>query len=111
MKNSICEKTINGCKYPQIRRIVCAACLFTTESGEKLIITGARHFDSIMHHQIRAIKSSGAKITHSAKDQGFIDQFGDYHNRQDAWKIAANVGQIRNIISDNKGVLFSEHLY
>ena len=56
-------------------------------------------------------------------EQGFIDQFGDFLTREEAWKIADSMGQIRrptgfetflcprkaNVGDD--GILFSENLY
>jgi len=86
------------------RRIVCAA-IKQMVTGR--IITGARHFDKIMRAQIKA--ADGMKNWRSAA-QGFIDQFGDFLNREEAWKIAEDQGQIRRQVS-TPGTLFSENLY
>ena len=80
------------------------------------IICGARHYDSIMHKQIR---SADARIVHwySLKhlvEQGFIDQFGRFYSRTEAWKIATAKGQIKRRCcgdTDEGGTLFSENLY
>ena len=84
------------------RRIVCAAML-----KEGRIITGARHYDKIMRAQMEA--SEGIAWWKSCT-QGFIDQFGDFLNRKDAWKIAEDQGQIRREVS-TPGTLYSENLY
>lgn len=94
--------------------IVCAAC----RDANGFIITGARHFDSIMR---QVIKACNLKFT--GWEQGFIDQFGKFYNRKDAWKIADFNGQIRrptgfeNFLRPreanigDEGTLFSENLY
>ncbi len=84
------------------RRIVCAAML-----KEGRIITGARHFDKIMRAQMEA--SEGIKWWKSCA-QGFIDQFGDFLDRKEAWKIASQRRQIRKRVSC-AGTLYSENLY
>ena len=43
-------------------------------------------------------------------EQGFIDQFGNFYNRQEAWIIAEKHKQIKPDYSI-KGTLFSEDLY
>jgi hypothetical protein len=87
------------------RRIVCAA-IRHKETGR--IITGARHYDKIMREQINA--SEGITFWKPSCEQGFIDQFGDFLNRKDAWRIAENEGQIRREVS-SAGTLYSENLY
>ena len=47
-------------------------------------------------------------------EQGFIDSWGVFYNRQDAWKIAEENNQIiRRVGGDTKdgGTLYSENLY
>lgn len=91
--------------------IVCAAIRLHDE-----IICGARHYDSIMHKQIR-ISEDRRKYWYDNKhlvEQGFIDQFGRFYSRTEAWKIATVKGQIkRRCCGDTAegGTLFSENLY
>lgn len=90
------------------KHIVCAANKF----GAVLLI-GARHWNQNMHAQadvhggIKELRKLGKE------EQGFIDQFGDYHNRVDALRIVKNNGQPfdekRN--GGNGTELFSEGLY
>lgn len=98
-------------------RIVCAA----NRNSDGVIITGLRHFDQLMHRQIKELKllaeASGAEIDDSYfefKEQGFICNRYQYHNRQQAWKIAEAAGQIiRRVGGDESdgGTLYSENLY
>jgi hypothetical protein len=99
------------------RRIVCAA---NCRRADGLIVCGARHWDKLMRGQINAMGGG----TFAGWDQGFVDQFGDWIDRKEAWKIADAQGQIMrptghetgrlipraaNIGDD--GYLFSENLY
>lgn len=51
--------------------IVCAACRHCD-----LIICGARHFDKVMHTQIKFLN---IKVNAYGWEQGFIDQFGKFY--------------------------------
>jgi hypothetical protein len=83
-------------------RIVCAANRF--ENGPILI--GARHFDQHMHIQANYMRIKGSE----PHQQGFVDQYGKFYSRKDAWKIAEKNGQIiRRCGCD--GELYSENLY
>jgi hypothetical protein len=90
--------------------IVCAA----IKSGGD-IIAGPRHYDSIMHHQIRLstkhLIPEDARKAWVAAEQGFIDQFGKFYTRQEAWDVAESNGQIKYNLAIQDGVLYSEHLY
>ena len=98
-------------KLPQV--IVCAA---IRKSGH--IIAGARHFDSIMRAQIKAMNE-----TFGDWEQGFIDQYDVFLTRDEAWLIADKQGQIRRPYGlereytprpanvGDTGMMFSENLY
>lgn len=87
--------------------IVCAA----IKSGHT-IITGARHFDTIMQPHVSIHKDYTDEIC-IKWEQGFIDQFGNFYNRKDALQIVKESGQPfnaeRNSGSGNE--LYSEGLY
>ena len=92
------------------RHIVCAAVI-----KEGRIITGARHFDKIMRSQM---KSAEGVAWWQGCQQGFIDQFGDFLSRQDAWVVATGQAQIRREVSSIRRevsstgtLLYSENLY
>lgn len=81
-------------------RIVCAA----VRLGDGLIIPGPRHWDNVMHRVATALHNR-SPMDFAAADQGFIDQFGIFHNRREAAAIAHRAGQA------NVPELFSEDLY
>lgn len=93
-------------KTPQ--RVVCAAC---RSPDKHFMVVGPRHWDNTMLEQIRNMIFSGYT---NDWQQGFIDQFGDYLTRQEAWVIANERQQIiRRVGGDDKdgGTLYSENLY
>ena len=97
-------------------RIVCAANYYKSDIiNEEFLIVGPRHYDLTMREQLKyrydpdALNDNDFKII-----QGFIDQFGDFHDRQEAWKIAKANGQIYRRVcgdDDGDGTLYSENLY
>ena len=89
--------------FPQM--IVCAAMKHALNGR---IITGARHYDSIMREQINLTEGSDSW---KGCTQGFIDQRGNFLTRAEAYEIAEKNGQIRREIGYKGRKLFSEHLY
>ncbi len=71
------------------------------------IICGPRHFDTIMVNQIK--NGSGKKWVQS--DQGFVNQYGKFLTREEAWVIADRNNQIVSRCGGDEGKLFSENLY
>lgn len=69
------------------------------------------------------LKAYGEKYHLQVEEQGFVDQFGKFYNRTEAWKIADKNGQIlrptgwekipnpRKANVGDDGCLFSENLY
>lgn len=96
------------------RVVVCAANRF-----ENTIICGARHFDDVMSASILNFYASQSlskeNIPNHSMDweQGFIDQWGIFMNRKEAFEVAKNTGQIntRRKKSWPLDLLFSEDLY
>jgi hypothetical protein len=89
------------------RYIVCAA----NKTADGTLVLGARHYDSVMHDTIDRLK---LKRSHNPDDQGFIDQYGVFLSRTEAWKVAFYAGQIRFRCGGdtaNGGTLYSENLY
>ena len=85
-----------------VSRVVCAANR-NRESGR--IICGARHWDNIMRSQKLESENWGGW------DQGFINQFGEFLTRQEAWVVAKEQEQIRYICHEGQEILYSENLY
>jgi len=92
-------------------RIVCAACKL-----DETIILGARHFDHLMHKTLNTLEEYGVigfGVPSTKFEQGFIDQFGEFHDRIDALAIADAAGQL-NVVRPKtrpENELFSEDLY
>lgn len=95
------------------RRIVCAANRFVLTNGEYLVVPGARHYSPDMAAVIDVLREHLATDHVHCEDQGFIDQWGDYHNRKDALIIATHAGQINTVRKKGfpEDTLFSEDLY
>jgi hypothetical protein len=88
---------------PQLR-VVCAA----LRDGQGRIIAGPRHFDQVMHEQIKARAYPG---TWKRAEQGFLDQFGAFLSREEAWQVAFDAGQILRRVGGDGERLYSENLY
>lgn len=88
-----------------VRRVVCAA--IRREDGAMLC--SARHFDHSMRLQIDT--SVYLREQWHDADQGFIDQFGKFMSREEAWQVANAAGQIIRRVGGDDGCLYSENLY
>lgn len=96
--------TRNNLQKPQ-SYIVCAA----IKKGDR-VICGARHFDHIMRQQINASEGSG--FWKVGTEQGFINQFGEFLDREEAWFVAQSSNQIKRECYDGQdSTLYSENLY
>lgn len=91
-----------GCSQ---RRIVCAA----VQYPGNILLVGARHFDKVMLGQFHRLRLVAEEEEDTV--QGFIDQYGDFFNRRDAFKIAEAANQIIRRVGGDEGKLFSENLY
>lgn len=100
------------CKCGKPRVVVCAAnrSLITGR-----IVAGARHWDSIMRQQVinpnRVTGESAMPREWAGAEQGFIDQWGQWMTREEAWEVAKSQGQIKYPNGVENGTLFSEDLY
>ena len=92
---------------PIQRRVVCAA--IKNCNGE--IICSARHYDSLMHAQIKASNSIEIWKQKSSVKQGFVDQWCVWMDRKEALKVATEAGQIIGRCGGDKKQLFSEMIY
>jgi hypothetical protein len=87
-----------------LRRIVCAAWKHN-QTGR--VILCIRHGCPFVYDN-QDVRGGNSLWKGKAKS-GFVDQYGKFWDREDAWKIAEAAGQIRNV--NIKGMLFSENLY
>ena len=91
---------------PVQRRVVCAA--IRTKGGGSMVC-GPRHFDDVMRQQIEQSYLLRAQWVDA--EQGFVDQFGAFMDRHEAWQVAATAGQIIRRVGGDDEMLYSENLY
>jgi hypothetical protein len=105
------EITWTANPYPPVpRHVVCAAVKFDTG----LVITGARHWDSVMRNIVEFGFGGFSKFRdyHTEVSQGFIDQYGEYMTRTEAaYIVNANNQHLRAVNPETITGLFSEDLY
>lgn len=87
------------------QRVVSAACRI----GDS-VICSPRHYDSICRATINLLPGHERKKWYGA-EQGFVDQFGIFLTRREAWVIALKQNQIIRDHDKCVGNLYSEHLY
>lgn len=90
-------------------RIVCAA----NKLNDGTVVLGVRHFDQHMRNVLME-KYPNRGYLKIGYEEGFVDRFGVFHTREEAWKIASAANQIiRRCGGDDHGDgrLFSENLY
>lgn len=95
-------------RYAEVRRIVCAA----IRAPDLDVIIGIRHFSPDMRAQIQN-RSDGEKFLDTV-EEGFVDQWGLFLTRQQAWHIALKQNQIIQRCGGDTidgGYLWSENLY
>ena len=99
-------------------RIVCAA----NKHTDGAIVIGVRHYCPVMREAIDIRNKDLSYFDYedwSDSDQGFIDQFGDFYDRQTAWLIACKANQIFRLVGGQTKEdllrtdveLYSENLY
>lgn len=78
-----------------------------------IIVVANRHHSPLMNAQLKVLLDAGVIDSLHTRDQGFIDNYGAYHSRKEALKIALAAGQI-NVVrpkTSPESELFSEDLY
>ena len=95
----------NPCIEPK-RRVACAA----IRMKDGTVITGARHYSPDMRRLMRRIYGGDDYWKH-ADEQGFVDNRGEYLNREQAFILARESGQCPHLPGDGVACLFSEDLY
>lgn len=99
------------------RRVVCAAnrTYYVDADGERksLVIAGARHCDGVMAPVLKFVREHSMQPDETLKQQqGFIDQYGNFMTREEAYLLARSNKQM--IVDAGKWPrerLYSEHLY
>lgn len=93
------------------RRVVCAA----LRASDGRLLLGIRHYSRDMHEQL-ARRDDRNRFQHLLdENQGFVDQFGVYMTREEAYRVAEAAGQIIHPEACGQGLdgpkLYSEGLY
>lgn len=93
-------------------RIVCSA----NKLSDGAILIGIRHWDSHMHYQLSLmVVDDEAPLLESELTkghiQGFLDQFGKFYTREEAYIVAEKNSQITRNLNHSTNKLYSEHLY
>ena len=91
------------------RRIVCAAVAYPKRPD--IMLVGPRHFDKVMHDQYSRFFTRGTALGEEESVQGFLDQYGEFLTREEAYEVAKGAGQIIRRCGGDDGRLFSENLY
>ena len=93
------------------RRVVCAA----LRASDGRLLLGIRHYSRDMHEQIARRDDRNRFYRLHDPDQGFVDQFGVYMTREEAYRVAEAAGQIVYPEACGEGLdgpkLYSEGLY
>lgn len=91
------------------RKVVCAACKY----GETLL-AGPRHWDAVMRAQYERLRPD-FQAPRSSFEQGFLDQFGVFMTRSEAFIVTQISGQPVDLARIGRGLdgpeLYSEGLY
>lgn len=89
------------------RRIVCAA--IRAENGD--VMVGIRHYSQDMRYQIRNRADGHRFENRYDDDQGFVNTWGEYLTRAEAYKVAWANDQIIRPEACPNNILYSEGLY
>ena len=94
----------------KLRRIVCAACwyCYADDYPDVKLVIGPRHWDDTMRQQY---KDQKMELPHHLFIQGFIDNFGKLHSREDGLVIARKQNQVHRELDYDTDKLYSEMLY
>lgn len=72
------------------RRVVCAA----IRAADGSLLLGIRHYSRDMHAQIEARRDGEKFVYRHDEDQGFVDQYGVWMGREEAYQVAKAAGQL-----------------
>lgn len=89
----------------QQRRVVCAA----IRAADGSLLLGIRHYSADMHRQITQRADGYLFIQKHDEDQGFVDQFGVWMDRFEAFEVAQRAGQIVRPEQCGQGLRFSDN--
>ena len=102
-QGNLADATVNA--KGRLHKILCAALLVTKADGDRVIVTGVRHFDDLMVAHLKVIGFRRTEV------QGFLDSLGNFLTREEAFEVASKAGQIIRRVGGDEGCLYSENLY
>ena len=113
LRKKTCAKTVSAMIEFSDNRIICAA----NKLSDGTLILGVRHCDAVMHKTREQLNI--ADTVWFVCEQGFIDKFGQWKTRKEAWVIACQAkqitrlcgGQVESDYERNDVKLYSENLY
>ncbi len=79
-----------------------------------IIVMGVRHYSNMMRVALDALGGNDLLLQWCGEEnyeQGFVDQYGTFLDRKEAWILAEAAGQIRFTKNLPTGELYSEHLW
>lgn len=89
----------------RLQRVVAAAC---RSECKNIVLVSARHWDLAMNKLAKYL--ADPETFFPIDEQGFIDQYGNFLSRKEAYIIAEREGQIIRDCNEH-GVLYSENIY
>ena len=95
------------------RRIVSAANKYNLNNGQEITLPCVRHSSKDLHQTLEVLKGACLldKGFCAPRNQGFIDQYGNWWSREDAFVIAKAANQINFARNGSNVELYSEGLY
>lgn len=114
-KDDICFEPLtwmDGEQYNR-RRIVSAANKYVLTDGRQIVVPCVRHSSRELHANLALLKEVGLlkRGVCFPDNQGFIDQYGNWWSREEAFIIATAANQVNMDRNGSDDELYSEGLY
>lgn len=106
------EDGFKGWRWDKFNVTRCVAGVANRYGG--IIVMGTRHYSNLMQMALDALGGPEVLIAWAGEEnyeQGFVDQYGTFLDRKEAWLLAESTGQIRYRDKLPDGTLYSEHLW
>ena len=89
-----------------VPKIVCAAVWF---AGTDFLVPMVRHYHPSSIEVVDLVRKEVGDDVEEV--QGFLDQWGRFYDREQAFKLCTQTGQISSYTTRGRDTLFSEYLY
>lgn len=107
-------KVLQDSRPEEKRRVVCAANRLELPDGRRVVVMSVRHCD---HTYVATAENimTRAQLSLQRPEQGFVDNYGAWLTRAEAWVVAEAANQILFEApwntKDGVKILYSENLY